>query len=120
MDDYIKKAVELADGWRLSNDKEPLIYLDDGTSDGISFMSWSYPQFMLDALAAQLVRQINVLDDYAIHIEPGKTILCGVTYTDKGFKSHHTIGVIEGEDPTMSTIKAIVDSGVLSTGDPVP
>ena len=71
------------------------------------------PEIVHDHIAAQLVRQVNALDEYAIHIEPGKTILCGITYTDKGFESHHTVDVCEGDDPTDNTITVIVDSKVL-------
>ena len=107
--DYIRKAVELTDGWRLSDDKEPLIYLtDEIESDEISFMSWSYPNWMLDALAAQLVRQVDALE--CLYISTGHDAvhvikISGCTHI--GLKSVH------GPDRTMNTLKAIVDSKVL-------
>jgi len=115
--DYIRKAVELADGWRLSNDKEPLIYLDDGTSDGISFMSWSYPQFMLDALAAQLVRQVDALpgnEDITRQCILGIWAESTSVIDLKGYPHNETLIESDDTDRTMNTIKAVVDSGVLS------
>ena len=108
--EYIKAAVELADGWRLSDDAEPIIYLTNDTNDdydGMSFMSWSYPTWMLDALAAQLVRQVDVLN-YLVMVVASKEgtsiVQPDVTFYNPGCNDGRTI----------NTIKAIVDSEVLT------
>jgi len=108
MDNVIRKAVELAEGWRLSDDNQPLIYLiDEIESDEMSFMSWSYPQWMLDALAAQLVRQVDAINEFTCVCAQEKlTFVYGTGY----WKA-------EGPDRTMNTLKAIVESKVLEDGD---
>ena len=83
MSDYIRKAVELADGWT---------YHDGDCSHEETerwFIGCKLPQVWLDALAAQLVRQ----------------------YYDAGRKA-----LIWREGDPITTIKAIVDSGVLEHG----
>ena len=92
--DYIRKAVELVpDEWPWDFFKAD----PDQTMD----------QPLKDALAAQLVRQVDALpfeDFHAFHLERQRTY-CN---NDKGR------GESIGPDRTMNTIKAIVDSGVLS------
>lgn len=108
--DYIRKAVELADGfqWRgetyLGRTNDPAILVD--TPAGTTFPCDD--QFMLDALAAQLVRQVDALDNYYV--------LSGhdgsqVEYEDE--LEAYCVCTTEGPDRTMNTIKAIVDSKVL-------
>ena len=86
--DYIKAAVELADGWT---------YHDGDCSHEETerwFIGCKLPQVWLDALAAQLVRQVDAIDGEKIHND---FIQIGVGPKDR----------------TMNTIKAIVDSKVL-------
>lgn len=116
----IQAAVELADGWSL-------VHIYDGEDWGQEFGDNSgVPtqqvliqdphkfQSSLDALAAQLVRQVDALDRGAFHCEPTRGIVCEVT---KHYPfSHKTTEVAEGPDRTMNTLRAIVESGVLSNG----
>ena len=70
-EEYIKRAFELAEGWEYERDDiEPdEIYLSaaNGTywhMDEFSIPIVELPQMFLDALAAQLVRQVDALDEY--------------------------------------------------------
>ena len=80
MEDVIRKAVELADGFWW---KEDCVHVLDTP---MHYRADALPQTILDALAAQLTRQVDELDDYWVCAE---------------------------DDRTMNTIKAIVDSKVL-------
>ena len=91
MNDYIKKAVELADGFSF-NDKDAYF-----STDELGCM-W------LDALAAQLVRQVDALGTVTLNIYDRGT--------EVG-KSGQPWATGIAHDRTMNTIKAIVDSGVL-------
>jgi len=112
--DYIRKAVELADGWDYSIEDEgteyEFIYLEmaDGTYWAIDeehIDLRSLPRIFKDALAAQLVRQVDALDDLiplAIHSYESM-----ITKPDS-----YTLVCDEGR--TMNTIRVIVDSEVLA------
>jgi len=96
--DYIKAAVELADGWT---------YHDGDCSHEETerwFIDCKLPQVWLDALAAQLVRQVDVLNVTNLEI-----------YNDGVYigTDHDDNIIISDSDRTMNTIKAIVDSGKL-------
>ena len=98
--DYIKKAVELADGWYWGvND------LVDPPPElrPIGPVNDTLPQIYLDALAAQLVRQVDATD-YEIRMQ-----LCAATI----FYAGDEFWQLGGKGRTMNTIKAIVDSKVL-------
>jgi len=104
--DYIRKAVELADGWRWAGDTwyGPMLICDTRI-DTLLEDKW---RFLLDALAAQLVRQVDALE--CLYISTGHDAahvikISGCTHI--GLKSVH------GPDRTMNTLKAIVDSKVL-------
>ncbi len=96
--EYIRAGVELADGWRVNDLDEQVIHCGFGL---IQVLDCIKPQY-LDALAAQLVRQVD---------EAGKeaNLYCEVLIEE----------CRAGEcmdwppDRTMNTIKAIIDSGVL-------
>lgn len=101
--DYIEKAARLADGWglELDNDGEYLVGPDMGWhQDCIS-------QGAKDALAAQLVRQVDALRNPHV----------GVITSDLGsitiWCNRQILAASINEDRTMNTIKAIIDSGVL-------
>ena len=104
-EEYIRKAVELADGW--SGDSIPALNLK---------LRWDHPQqaLYLDALAAQLVRQVDALGDIVSVDIRGQSGGPEVIVWD--FRPGRSrIGVNhKGPDRTMNTIKAIVDSGVLT------
>jgi len=119
-EDYIRKAVELAEGWEFDEDGSFGLVLT--TNDGNKFRVFgTYHmdplQAALDALAAQLVRQVDDLAEYDFtsyseHCE----VETDVTNEDGG-RMWNTHTSTEGEDRTMNTIKAIVDSGVLGGQD---
>lgn len=90
--EYIRKGVELAD------DVWPWDFWKTGVQD-ISEMSG----LEIDALAAQLVRQVDASSPSSVAIYHGSTQV----FADSGFTRR------KGDDRTMNTIKAIVDSGVL-------
>lgn len=96
MNDYIRKAVELVpDEWPWDFFKAN----PDQTMD----------QPLKDALAAQLVRQVEAPTDHFVEQMTGWTAVReGSTYLTVGDKA-----ASYGPDRTMNTIKAIVDSGVL-------
>ena len=87
--DIIKQAVELAEGWFLGEFSDEVVHFPQ------SFGNHGYidQQWVLDALAAQLVRQVDALrPEIYEHLFP---------------RGHL------GPDRTENTIRAIVESGVL-------
>ncbi len=100
--DYIRKAVELADGWAVNKTGQTI------TSGG-GYFGKVEDQEIQDALAAQLVRQIDALDTKFVLMDGHGLII---------IQDVNTIGDavcrVEGPDRTMNTLKAIVDSGVLN------
>lgn len=104
MSDLIRKAVELADGFEVHNGRELRVLTNHGT-----FYVDYDQQFFLDALAAQLVRQVDAL-------APDVLFDCGfdgeafvVTDDDDWMIG----GKKDSRDRTLNTITAIVESGVL-------
>ena len=92
--DYIRKAVELADGFHVDSSGCHRTPRDNCVEH----------QVYMDALAAQLVRQVDALDEpMAVIIERNYTTLMDGGNTQ----------VVGNEGRTMNTIKAIVDSKVL-------
>ena len=96
MNDHIRKAVELADGFapealQISKTEDMVVGFEE--------------QFFLDALAAQLCRQVDALPMLWVCVE-----------NDTSCVQHGELGTRaaeRGPDRTMNCIKAIVDSGVL-------
>jgi len=111
---YISKGIKLADEWDLTEGQLTLpggrfTYLT--TESGVEKID--VPQYILDALAAQLVRQVDAMDDLSVITESGCSLVHDVSRRDGysvGMANH------EGPDRTMNTIKAIVDSDVLNNG----
>ena len=110
--DYIKTGAELADGWTwthtgdgktLSTIKAPHGFRFYRVNDGFS-------QVGLDALAAQLVRQVD--EHHEVFAKRTKTHVCSAL-VDGG----NSLAMQRGPDRTMNTIKAVVDSGVLEAID---
>lgn len=102
-EEYIRKAVEVADGWQ---------YCDKGQYENQDGLLFDFDmQVFLDALAAQLVRQVDALNT-------GHTVCVdrdGVDVEiDNGGLLPKLLLRISGPDRTMNAIKAIVRSGVLS------
>jgi hypothetical protein len=100
--DYIRRAVELADGWELLG--ATII-----GSPSMSYVNGFDIPDCLDALAAQLRRQVFATGRYAVHLEPEKCILCRIERTENGYPIHFTEEVAEGDDESINTIKCIVD-----------
>lgn len=109
--EYILKAVELADGWRLNQFGQDLIMVP-GMAIGHVVKAGDPHAIVVDALAAQLRRQVNVTGKYVVHIEPHMVIVCSISEKDG---SHRKVieTVADDGDESMNTIKAVVDSKVL-------
>ena len=107
-EEYIKAGVELADGWHLNALADADFYHQWGDSqyDFISSPLSDPDQYLLDALAAQLVRQTDAIKRYTINAFGGASVHSNPSSVE---------GIVNrrGPDRTMNTIKAIVDSGAL-------
>lgn len=100
--EIIRKAVELADGWGITMWLgRPMVHCPIDDIDG--FHIGHLPTVFLDALAAQLVRQVDALKMAHIVIAQAQS-----TVMWPGNGAHAM-----GEGRTMNTLRAIVESGVL-------
>lgn len=107
-DEYIRKAVEMADGW---------LEVDDGAWFATPFGHLNSMRNLhsayYDALAAQLVRQctnsVIIYDDH--------TTVWGAEVQTVVGPGAQIIALVGGPDRTMNTIRAIVGSGVLTEQD---
>ena len=103
MTDIIRQAVELADRWEHADGN---VYLANGTfideSTDADFDNMD--QILLDALAAQLVRQVDGIDGIEVIAQFKEVTL---------WAYDSVIGEGKGPDRTLNTITAIVESGVL-------
>lgn len=122
-EEYLRAGVEQADGWsctEYAGTKQA--YLDSAggslwrAHDDEEWPLSDLPQIMLDALAAQLVRQVDkVLDDWRLlELFPGHTAV-RVVEKELGENNYRgrDLGACYGDDRAMNTVKAIVDSKVL-------
>ena len=104
--DYIKEGVELAGWLEVDEEGEYLQIPDTPTSSYLDEIIATCDQYLLDALAAQLARQVDALTDYS-----------GVRVCPNITEIFHIAGQphipVTGPDRTMNTIKAIVDSKAL-------
>ena len=115
-EEYIRAGVELAEGWRFNTpeerEKHDTSYWRQELVRIPSFGHYALPlsQQALDALAAQLVRQVDALGCFEVSAYPENT---SVVETDGegGFVS--LAGYNTGNDRAMNAIRAIVDSGAL-------
>jgi len=108
---YMRKAVELAN-WqttRLGNQRIA-VFAPHGEGGDYPLTNIGYldAQHVKDALAAQLVRQVDATGKYFIVEWPTITQLCDRVTADTLYEYES-----ENDDRTMNTIKAIVDSEVL-------
>lgn len=115
--DLIRKAFDLADGWEYEIEAvDPdYIYLSaaDGTywhMDEESIPLAELPRIFVDALAAQLVRQVDALSKFAVDSDPYGT---AKVWERVSGESLSRISKSNDSDRTMNTIRAIVESGVL-------
>lgn len=104
-DEYIRKAVELAEGWHFKFTEYGEAFGSGDSMAGIwSLLEVAHPyQPVLDALAAQLVRQVDSVGGLVWFRDRREVFV---------FKHDEQARNVD-DDRTMSTIKAIVDSGVL-------
>ena len=98
--DYIRKAVELADGWSISHN---IVY---PPTQHLAMSIHHTSTWILDALAAQLVRQVDATGEQYVASTHSYVAVRG-----RGRCRSHI--EYDDNDRTMNTIKAIVDSGVL-------
>ena len=92
----MRRAVELADDWQLTR-------WDNVIRPKGLFAIGIERQVVKDALAAQLVRQVDNQIGSWVEISPTQTKVYG----------DHGDHKLDGPDRTMNTLKAIIDSGVL-------
>lgn len=100
MTDLIKRAVELADGWSVHG------------GWGTTALQEHTNQKALDALAAQLVRQVDATDNYWVQSDDEQVAVLP-KWCDPDTHDTPDAFFEEGPDRTMNTIKAIVESGIL-------
>ena len=106
---YIRKAVELADGWGLVEKKGRPYALFAPNTRALDCQI----RYVRDALAAQLVRQVDALyPDLNIQSDFGGCTFIYKESTDEDWHEGKCQAANEN-DRTMNTIRAIVDSGVL-------
>ncbi len=106
-DDIIRKAVELADNFQCDDCNHGFFHEFGLAPEDFISTFWDEPeQYLLDALAAQLVRQVDALVFYRLIIEPTGVDIESEATGDRIAEARHG-------DRTMNTIKAIVDSEVL-------
>ena len=113
--DYIRAAVKLAEGFVLAPDGQSVHLPQIGSfvMDNADCPLEGWPQSIKDALAAQLVRQVDAAaNKYFVQSRDTWTIVLRWQDYDKA-AGHNVVSHSEGPDRTMNTIKAIVDSGVL-------
>ena len=106
MSDYIQEAAIIADGWDWTTD-------EDGNWLGGPDMGWQesiISQGALDALAAQLVRQVDAKYPGDFENDCNGTAWLELHSGDGGLID------TTGPDRTMNTLRAIIDSGVLEHG----
>ncbi len=99
---YIRRGVELADGWTINE-----TYPDSFVCPGIGTFGFKHThQPIVDALAAQLVRQVDALGFEVV-------IWSDLTRIRRKGDAYLEYMEPQRDDRTMNTIRAIVDSGVL-------
>ena len=120
MTDYIKAGVELADGWSYMSDRSKpgsfWIKADGPPKHPGCHIDNAFPVY-IDALAAQLVRQVDAMSGVTIDM---RDAVVSIEIFEGGYwiEQCGVDGLWYEIDRTMNTIKAIVDSGVLTR--PVP
>ena len=103
MTGIIRKAVELADGWHMRGDNWFYYERQNG-----AFPIENLPKQAIDALAAQLVRQVDALPVGETEVWVRRSI-SWIEHED----SDTPIKRCDGLDRTMNTLRAIIESKVL-------
>ena len=106
-EDYIKKAVELADRWFVTDAN---IVKATGISP-FHIGSTHFAQATIDALAAQLVRQVDAIEAPKHPDRP--SAFYSTPHECQVWMRGKVASVKTADDRTMNTIKAIIDSKVL-------
>jgi len=105
-EEYIRKAAELV-GWGYTRPMHsadtPYLFIPSGPTIGKRT-----DQHTLDALAAELVRQVDALETHRVESHAASVMVYETHYP-----VNHAIAVRHGPDRPMNAIKAIVDSKVL-------
>jgi len=106
--DVIRKGAVLID-WEVDSDNWTYPEVD-GIPKQVH-LSWGWVQ---DIIAAQIVRQIDVLDNFWVDSDPHGT---AKVWSGSAFSvgDMARIAKANDEDRTMNSIRAIVDSGVLES-----
>ena len=119
-EDYIREAVELAEGWTLrGNDLDV-----KRRSTGIMYNSYGFDfdtigQFEIDALALQLARQVDALEGVELTQDRSKSEVYDFrTKSGLDYYAERTPVLHDEEEPNraMNIIRAVVDSKVLTKG----
>ena len=95
--EYIRAAVELADGWEMFEGGPCIL----GVCIGSIEPSSKWQPIMLAALAAQLIEQVDATD-YDIRVFSHSTMI---------FHGGHEFRTVSNDGRDMNTIKVVVDSG---------
>lgn len=104
--DYIREAAELADGWSIVLQMWGWDVV--GPDPLAAYESCEpIPQPITDALAAQLVRQVDEMAETFFYFSPTGAAFVYTSLEDK------PAGASRDLDRSMNTIRCIVDSGVL-------
>jgi hypothetical protein len=117
MSDLIRKAVELASPLD-SGDKFECYNIGNDYPLCLKWADWDAAlgspagQILLDAIAAQLVRQVDALP-VGNFPDDAPTSLYSLRGTVDIWHKRKLIVSLEGPDRTLNTIRAIVESGVL-------
>lgn len=111
--DIIRRAIDLADGWELTMQRDGTERLDNPVCAGFPIIVDDLDQLWLNALSAQLVEQVDELADQPITV---------VAYPDvtqvyrHGTVKDEMIAYHGGDGRAWNTINAILDSKVLEHG----
>jgi hypothetical protein len=98
----IRNAVALVENFSIKETGIAVLYYHPTVTD-------DFPQWYLDALAAQMVREVDALNDQGIHVE-----ITSTTFQVIDAKNGRAIlGQAYGTDRTENTINAITESEVL-------
>ena len=108
--DYIRKAVEIAEPkFRMRRDSEGFVhYYGESDHEFIgTLFEEGLDQYLVDALAAELVRMVDAREDFSLR--------CYDEFTSLFLRQNgmRLLAKVSSEGRSMNSIKAIVDSGVL-------
>ena len=105
-EEYIRKGVELVSDDFCLHENTGAIFFHGVPTYPINPVNT--PEWFRDALAAQLARQVDATERFAVWAFPA-----GVEVVEDSDNWVGRVSYSEGDNRTMNTIKAIVDSGVL-------